>query len=413
MLPNHLQLPPPRLLGRGLVLLVAVAALVTSVTFYVLHGSFVLTRLVSTDWKMHTDFETFWQSARALVEGRDIYETSASVVNLNPPFASLVLAPLGRLDFWPAYRAFTLLCVALVVASMAAVAAELRVRPAAAIVVTTAVLVSSPVLATLGLGQIYPLLMAGLTAAWLLGRRGHNVWAGAALGVVVALKPSLAPVLLLPLVRRQWDVLTAAIGTGGLAALAGWFTAGWQSLPNWVQLVFDHPVQAYVDNASLVGTVERLTAQSPGVDPLVELPGGAVIGLLLGLALVAVTTWTVRRPPAAGPDTGLWAMAGASLLVSPLSWHNYLMLLMPGVLVLVVRGRWPIAALLLALSFIGMEWQWVWGAPAPAVAMSLYCGVLLAYWAALLQRPAALEDAEVIALPPVPGLPGQRTHAGV
>ena len=219
--------------------------------------------------------------------------------------------------------------------------------------------------------------------------------------------------LLLPLVRRQSDVLTAAIGTGGLAALAGWFAAGWQSLPNWVQLVFEHPVQTYVDNASLVGTAQRLTAQSPGVDPLVELPGGAAIGLLLGLALIAVTTWTVRRPPAVGPDTGLWAIAGASLLASPLSWHNYLILLMPGVLVLVVRGRWPIAALLLALSSIGMEWQWVWGAPAPAVAMSLYCGILLAYWAALLRRPGAREDAEVSALPRAPGLPGQRIHAEV
>jgi hypothetical protein len=317
------------------------------------------------------------------------------------------------LDFWPAYRAFTLLCVALVVASMAAVAAELRVRPAAAVAVTMAVLVSSPVLATLGLGQIYPLLMAGLTAAWVLGRRGHTVWAGAALGLVVALKPSLAPVLLLPLVRRHWDVLTAAVGVGGLATLAGWFAAGSQSFPNWVQMVLDRPVQAYVDNASLVGTALRLTAQSPGVDPLVELPGGAAIGLLLGVALVAVTTWAVRRPPALGPDTGLWAMTGVSLLASPLSWHNYLMLLMPGVLVLVVRGRWPIAVLLLALSFIGMEWQWVWGAPAPAVLMSLYCGVLLAYWAALLQRPAAREVAEVPALPPAPGLPGHRTTVGV
>jgi hypothetical protein len=47
---------------------------------------------------------------------------------------------------------------------------------------------------------------------------------------------------------------------------------------------------------------------------------------------------------------------------------------------------------MLALSFIGMEW-WVWGAPAPAVPMSLNCGVLLAYWGPLLQRPAAREDA--------------------
>jgi alpha-1,2-mannosyltransferase len=54
------------------------------------------------------------------------------------------------------------------------VAAELRVRPATAIGVTAAVLISSPVLATLGLGQVYLILMAGITAAWVLGRRGRT-----------------------------------------------------------------------------------------------------------------------------------------------------------------------------------------------------------------------------------------------
>jgi hypothetical protein len=377
----------PRVLGRGLVLLLAAAALVTAVALYLGSGSFVLTRLASGDWRAHADFETFWQSATALVQGQDIYSTPARLPNLNPPVLTLLLAPLGWLGFWPAYRAFTLVCLALIVGSMAAVAAELRVRPAAAIAVTAAVLLSSPVLATLGLGQVYPLLMAGITAAWLLGRRGHAVGEGAVLGLVVAMKPSLGPLLLLPLVRRRFGTLNTAVGTGVLATVVGWVAAGAQSLPTWAAMVLEHPVQAYVDNAALPGTLARLTTPSPGVVPVVELPGGAAVGLVLGAALVALTAWAVRRPPTVGPDTALWAMTGAALLASPLSWHNYLMLLMPGVLALVARGRWPIAVALLSPALIGMEWQWAWrgsDGTSPALAMSLYFGILVAYWSAFL-----------------------------
>jgi alpha-1,2-mannosyltransferase len=373
-------------IGRGLVLLLAAAALATAITFYVDGSSFALARLVSRDWKAHVDFATFWRSARALVHGQDIYATRG-LPNLNPPLTTLVLAPFGWMTFWPAYRTFTLLSVALVVGSVAAVAAELRVRPATAVTAAAAVFLSSPVLATLGLGQVYPLLMAGITAAWVLGRRGHAVGEGAALGLVVALKPSLAPLLLLPLVRRRLSTLNAAIITGLLATIVGWAAAGLQSLPTWAHRMLEHPIQTYVDNAALPGTLARLTAPSHGVVPLVEVPGGAAIGLILGVVLVAVTAWLVRRPPAAGPDTALWAMTGAALLASPLSWHNYLMILMPGVLVLVARGHWHVAALLLSLALIGMEWQWAWkgtDGTSPALAMSLYCGILAAHWAAFL-----------------------------
>ncbi|HEY4420682.1 MAG TPA: hypothetical protein VGN22_14250, partial [Pseudonocardia sp.] len=66
-------------------LLLAAAALVTAAALYVTHGSFVLERLASGDPAGHSDFDTFWASTRALLDGRDIYRTDAAYANLNPP----------------------------------------------------------------------------------------------------------------------------------------------------------------------------------------------------------------------------------------------------------------------------------------------------------------------------------------
>lgn len=381
--------PSPRLhlawvVGRLIPLLVAVAALGAAAVFYVESGSFAFSRVGSPEVLAHTDFETFWHSAVALLDGQDIYRTDAALPNLNPPVQTLLLAPLGWLDFWLAYRLFVLVTIALVVASMAAVAAELRIGPGVAVTVTGAALLSSPVLASLGLGQVYGIHMAGLAAAWVLHRRGRPVLEGLALGMVVALKPSLAPVLIVPLVRRQWDALAMAVATAGLATIIGWIAAGLASMPDWVRLVLTHPVQAYFDNASLPGAVLRLTSATDSGRPIVELPGGAVIGVALGIVLIAVTAWMAGRERA-DADTALWAMAAAALLASPLSWHNYLMLLLPATFALIARGRWPYAAALLALTLIGMEWPPYWFGPdgASAIPLSLYCAILLAFWAAL------------------------------
>jgi hypothetical protein len=57
-------------------------------------------------------------------------------------------------------------------------------------------LLSSPLLATRALGQIYPLLALWLVAAWVADRQNSMEMSGAAFGLVVAFKPSLLPVLL-------------------------------------------------------------------------------------------------------------------------------------------------------------------------------------------------------------------------
>jgi hypothetical protein len=57
-------------------------------------------------------------------------------------------------------------------------------------------LLSSLMLGTLALGRMYPLLSLGVVAAWDADRWGKPIISGVSLGLILAVKPQLAPVLL-------------------------------------------------------------------------------------------------------------------------------------------------------------------------------------------------------------------------
>jgi len=375
---------------QGALLLIGVTATATAGWLFIRQGSLSLSGIMSTDMRVHGDFDTFWRSARALLDRTDIYRTGAVNPNLDPPLLTFLIAPFGIVKPLSAYRLFTLITVALVVGSMVAVAAELRLRAGATTIVTVATLMSSPVLATLRLGQIYGFLMAGLAAAWIAGRRGHPLLEGVALGLVVALKPTFAPVLLLPALRGRWPTLVTAVATGTIATLVSTIAAGPPSFFEWLRLLRGIPVVTYFVNASLPGTVVRLTSLNPWSDPLTVLAGGFTIGVVFGLFILVGSAWAVRKSTRHDdPDPALWVLAAASMLASPLTWSTYIVVLMPGLLVLVALGRWPAVVMALGLSLIGEEWPALWHS---AVPLSLYCGILLTYWAALLWAPGRRRD---------------------
>lgn len=374
--------------GYGVISLSMVAAgvvgAVVAVALFVRRGSAALAAIAAPDLKLDGDFDSFWRSAKALLSGTDIYRTGAVNVNLNPPFATVVLAPLGIPSPVSSYRLWVLVTIVLVLGSVLLVAVELRLQAAVVATTTVAVLLSAPMLLTLQFGQIYGLLTAGVTAAWLAQRRGHPVLEGVLLGIVVAIKPSLAPILLLPLVRRCWSTLAAGLVAGAVASAVSAAIVGPGVFVDWLRMAASPPEATFFVNASLPATVQRLTSVNPGQSgtPLVELGGGNHVGLAAGLVLLALTAWRVRqRPRADRPDSAPWALVAASLLASPIGWHTYLVVLTPGIVVLIARGRGPVAVLVLGLAAIPYEWVTLWTSALP---LSLYCGVLLAAWAGLL-----------------------------
>ncbi len=343
----------------------------------------ILERISTASMNIHGDFDTFWRSARAFWEGRDVYDTGARLENLNPPLWILLLSPFGLLEPLVAYQVFVLMTLIMTVGYLALVADELRLRPAWAVVGTAMLLLSSPLLATLALGQIYPVLALLLVAAWVADRRNQPLTSGGILGVVVALKPSLAPILLWPLVRRRWRAFGVALVSGAVATLVGVVVVGPGATLDWLRLLSDSSASPYWDNASLPSAAARLFTESPFAQHIAILPWTIPVAYALGIGAIVLTAARVRQ----GAEVGLWALVAASLLAAPIAWHNYLVLLGPGILLLLARGRAAPAFLLLALQSIPGQWPLLWNESdtvAATLALTLYLYILIAHWLALL-----------------------------
>jgi alpha-1,2-mannosyltransferase/arabinofuranan 3-O-arabinosyltransferase len=342
-----------------------------------------LGRISTGSMRVHVDFDSFWRSARALLEGGDIYDAGARLVNLNPPVWTVLISPLGLMEAIDAYRLFVLLSVLVVLGYLAWTAEELGLRPVWAVVGAGLLLLSSPLISTLALGQVYPVLALGLVAAWVLDRRENRRLSGVALGLVVALKPSLAPVLLWPLVRRRWDAFVAACASGLAATLVGLVVAGPEATWRYIGVLNEGSANAYWDNASIPAAMARLFTEHPYGQNAATLPWMVYVGYAIGIAVVALTASRIRG----GGEAGLWALVAASLLTSPIAWHNYLVLLAPGVLLLLARGWISPALFLLALQAIPAQWPLLWnevGTVGATFALTLYLYVLLAHWILLL-----------------------------
>ena len=144
-----------------------------------------------------------------------------------------------------------------------------------------------------------------------------------------------------------------------------------------------------VDNASLPGLAVRF-----GVP--------AVFGMVAGVVVLGGTlTWCGRNRYRIDPaGTALFAVLAAGLLCSPIAWHNYLMLLWPGVLMLIPLGRGAAATMALAVTVVPVSWNADWPPDGLAADLgrSLYCVILLGYWLVLLSSASR----PVVPVDPVP-----------
>jgi alpha-1,2-mannosyltransferase len=358
----------------------ALAILALSLWLYARFNFASLSAITNDSITSHMDFDVFMHSARALWEGGVVYtENSGPSISTNPPVWTVLVAPLALLEPITAYRIFVLITILAGVGYVAWMADELGLRPAWTVVGAAMLFFSNPFLGGLALGQVYPLLALGLVAAWVADRRGKPISSGVALGLVLAVKPQFAPVLLWLLVQRKWRTIVVALASGAAATLVGVIVAGPGALFDWVAYVASRQPDGFWDNNTLPAAAARLFRDNDFVEPIARLPWAEPVAYVLAVGIIILTALWVRHDA----EMGLWALVAASLLAPSVSWHNYLVLLGPGILLLLARGWTSLALLLLALEFIPPVWSEAWrhgSTVAAALMLNLYLYILLAHW---------------------------------
>lgn len=360
-------------------------ALGTTVVLHVRFGFSLLGGIwdPSMDELQHYDFGVFWHSANALLDGKNIYfGTGAPDSSANPPIWTVLMSPLALLQPLFAYRLFVVLTVPVTIGYLVWMASEIGLQVRWALVGSSALLLSHPMLKTLGLGQMYPFLALGLVAAWVGDRKDRPLLTGVALGLVVAVKPLLAPVLLWPLVSRKWKVLVSTILTGAASSLVAEIVAGPGATLDWLSYVSSRRPDGFWDNNTIPGAATRIFAENDWVEPIATVPWALPVAYLVAIEVIILTAVAAHRDR----EMGLWALVAASLLASPIAWHTYLVLLGPAVLLLLARGWLAPGCLLLALQLIPPEWSapWTQGeAPWESLALTFYLYALVVHWLVL------------------------------
>lgn len=316
-------------------------------------------RLLRPERERWTDLFQEWASARNYLVGWPIYADhhlaierhigdigegewpnlrgAASLIRVNahPPTAVLLALPLGFLDYPDAVLVWNLLSLAALFLSLWLVARTLSVPvpPWSVAPLLALLLLCAPLLAQVYCGQLNLVLLLVLTGTWIAHRSGRPMWAGTLLGLAGAIKLFPAFLFVFFLLRRQWK----AVGAGILSLLfLTVLTASVLGTDSYVTYARDVVPQAALfrnswHNLSMPGFWTKLF--DPRNTRIVPVYGSmlierAGIGLSCG-ALVTVLAWiTLRSSGREEEDSAFALTVTAMLLVSPITWNHYILLLL-------------------------------------------------------------------------------------
>lgn len=302
------------------------------------------------------DFFQDWASAKNYREGLPIYtpqEVTAQrylgisrdpddlwfiEVNAHPPTSVLLAVGLSYLDFRDAFLAWNLLSLAAFAAALLLIALQLKLSFSGWEVLRgmTLLLICDPFWQQMLQGQLNLFLLLAITAAWAAARSGRPGLAGCLLGAATAIKLFPAFLFLYFALRRQWRAVAGgAITFVGLtlvtAAILG---------PDVYQAYYRDglPQGALYRGAWHNMSLPALWAKlfDPGkrlpvvlIQPLTESPTLAVAGAAASVVVVVVLlAWLITRARSrADCDLAFGLSVVGVLVVSPVTWEHYCMLL--------------------------------------------------------------------------------------
>lgn len=278
---------------------------------------------------------TLWDPATAIREGRSPYPSlRASEVGvgnpaLYPPLAMVLLAPFTVLPWWVGVALWTLVLVAAVASTLYV----LEVRDWRCYAVTA---VSLPVVTGTVWGNVTVLLLLPIALAW----RWRDSWlrAGVVVGLAIAAKLFLWPLVLWFVGTRRYRAAGVAVAAGALGIVVPWAAIGFDGLTTYPDLL-RLAEEFYAVHGYSVATMASALGVQTAVATWVAFGVGVTLGLLAfvlgraGLDAVAVSLAIV-----------------AAILGSPIVWEYYYALLV--VPLAILWPRFSPAWLLLLLLYV-------------------------------------------------------------
>ncbi len=309
----------------------------------VLHRSIVLT----ANGNITDDFKPVYRAVLNFRHGWDIYNEHFDYVDphyLYPPGGTLLMAPFGFLPFTPSrYLFISINTVAILIAWYLLLRMfNYTLSSVAAPALLLAMFCTESVTSTLVFTNINGcvLLAEVLAFRWLLdGKKSHEWWAGAAIGLTLSLKPLLGPLLLLPLLNRQWRALVTAIAVPLLINAA--------AFP-----LVSHPMDFFTKTLPYIGgTRDYFNSSIEGNGVYFGLPTWLIVFLRILFTVIAIgALWLLYRYYRTR-DPRFWFTSSSgvlllwSWLVLPLAQGYYSMMLFPFLMTVVLPNSlirsWP------------------------------------------------------------------------
>ncbi|OQQ35996.1 hypothetical protein A6409_18455 [Prescottella equi] len=301
------------------------------------------------------DYAPVYNAALAFLNRQDVYTANFNSVDphyLYPPSGTMLLAPIAILDPEKSRWLFILAnAIAVIIALFVLLKMfDLAWNSIAAPILIFAAFSTETVSNTLIFSNINGLILLAEVAFLALLLRRRDLWAGTAIGLTFAIKPILAPLLLLPLVRGQWKVFVTAVGIPLVLMAVAWPLAA--------------DPMAFIDHTFpyLMESRDYFNSAIVGNGTYFGLPVAMIWALRIAFAAMgAVSLWLLYRYYRHDElffvtTTAGLLMAGSFLLLS-LGQMYYSMLLFPLLMTVVLRNsvmrNWP--AWLAAYGFLSAD----------------------------------------------------------
>lgn len=304
------------------------------------------------------DYKPVYQASLDFLNGREVYTANFDSVDphyLYPPSGTLLIAPIAVIDYEKSRWLFILLnAVAILIAWYLLLRLfNYTLRSIAAPVLLLAMFLSETVINTLVFTNVNGCLLLAEMLFLILLLRRRDVWAGVVLGLSMAVKPTLAPLLLIAVVRKQWALVATAVTVPIALTAVAW------------PLSRD-PERFFTRTAPyLFETRDYFNSAIPGNAEYYGLPPWLTWTIRLTMAvLVLVSLWILyryyREDELFFVTTASGVLLTASWLLASLGQMYYSMLLFPFLMSVVLRNsvlrNWP--AWLAVFGFLSYD-KWL------------------------------------------------------